>query len=405
MTTLGFTHELSHNDAITTGRAARSYDRAQICDQLLRLRKYLRDFVVNLAEPQLRPPIIETINPPLWEAAHVAWVAEWWCVRDANTNASGQTVATRPSVWRDCDSFLNSSLSVHKERWRLPQLTHAATLDYLDRSLSVTLNALEHAEQSDAGLYPFRLVMFHEAMHLEALAWTAQTLAWPRPAWVPEHIADPMGNDGALGAVALTFAQTPPTHASGLAGGFSFDNERHTAPALNNNALINGSPVYNEEMLQFVNSGEFEVITGNAHPIYWREDTHGWQQRRFNQWIDLNLDEPVVHVNAIEAEAYCQYAGQRLPTEVEMHALCRAHPLQWGRSVWEWTATPFAPYAGFSADRYREYSQPWFDGKHRVLRGGSFATLDIMHHADYRNFFLPQRNDVFAGFRTVSLGD
>jgi gamma-glutamyl hercynylcysteine S-oxide synthase len=401
MTTLGFTHELSHSDTVALGRAARSFDGAQICDQLLRLRKYLRDFVATMAEPQLRPPVIETINPPLWEAAHVAWVAEWWCVRGAYNNTSGETLAARPSVWRDCDSFLNSNISVHKERWRLPQLTRAATLDYLDRSLSVTLHALERAEQSDAGLYPFRLVMFHEAMHLEALAWTAQTLAWPRPAWVPARPADPMGNDGALGSVDIDFSQT----IAEATRGFTFDNERNTPPPLTTRASINGSPVYNEEMLQFVNSGEFEVMTGNPYPTYWREETNGWQQRRFNEWFDLDMDEPVVHVSAIEAEAYCQYAGQRLPTEVEMHTLCRAHPLQWGRSVWEWTATPFAPYAGFSADRYREYSQPWFDGKHRVLRGGSFATLDIMHHADYRNFFLPQRNDVFAGFRTVSLGD
>ena len=156
-------------------------------------------------------------------------------------------------------------------------------------------------------------------------------------------------------------------------------------------------------MLQFVNSGDFEALLGSAHPTYWREGNHGWQQQRFDQWIDLDMDEPVVHVSAEEAEAYCKYAGQRLPTEAELHALNHHFDAQWGRSVWEWTSTPFAPYAGFSADRYREYSAPWFDGKHRVLRGGSLATFDILHHPNYRNYFLPHRNDVFAGFRTVSL--
>jgi gamma-glutamyl hercynylcysteine S-oxide synthase len=399
MTTVGFTNELSHNDTVALGRAARAFNGAQICEQLLRLRKYLRDFVVNIAEPQLRPPVQPNLNPPLWEAAHIAWFAEWWCVRGAYNTPTGETRAGQPSIWRDCDAFLNSNVIAHKERWRLPQLTRAATLDYLDRSLSITLNALEHAEPTDAGLYPFRLAMFHEAMHLEAIAWCAQTLAWPRPAWVAERPIDAMSGDGALGSLQINV----PVQSTETITGFTFDNERSAQPPHTSPASINGSPVYNEEMLQFVNSSDFETLTENTHPIYWREHGSRWQQRRFNLWFDLDMNEPVVHVSALEAEAYCQYAGQRLPTEAELHAMCHAHPAQWGRSVWEWTSTPFAPYAGFSADRYREYSAPWFDGQHRVLRGGSYATFDIMHHASYRNYFLSHRNDVFAGFRTVSL--
>jgi len=70
--------------------------------------------------------------------------------------------------------------------------------------------------------------------------------------------------------------------------------------------------------------------------------------------------------------------------------------------VWEWMADVFAPYPGFSADRYRDYSQPWFH-THRNVRGGSFVTRPRMHHPRYRNFYLPHRNDIFVGFRTCAV--
>ena len=107
----------------------------------------------------------------------------------------------------------------------------------------------------------------------------------------------------------------------------------------------------------------------------------------------------MIHVNAFEAEAWCAWSKRRLPTAAEWE---RAAPhLQWGHSVWEWTASAFEPYPGFKPGPYREYSAPWF-GDHRELRGGSFATHARMHDPRYRNFFQPQRSDVFAGFRSVA---
>ena len=108
-------------------------------------------------------------------------------------------------------------------------------------------------------------------------------------------------------------------------------------------------------------------------------------------------------LNAYEAEAYCLWARRRLPTAVEWeHAAVSDKNFTWGHSVWEWTASAFTPYPGFQPGPYREYSQPWF-GDHRELRGGAFATHARMHHPRYRNFFQPQRSDIFAGFRTAAL--
>jgi EgtB-related family protein len=124
--------------------------------------------------------------------------------------------------------------------------------------------------------------------------------------------------------------------------------------------------------------------------------------RWFDRWQPLAPGAPVIHVSAWEAEAYCRWAKRRLPAAAEWECATRDPRFQWGRSVWEWTADAFVPYPGFVAGPYAEYSRPWF-GDHRELRGGAFATHTRLHDPRYRNFFVADRNDVFAGFRTAAL--
>jgi iron(II)-dependent oxidoreductase len=163
-------------------------------------------------------------------------------------------------------------------------------------------------------------------------------------------------------------------------------------------------------------------------------------QRRFDRWSPLVPEEPVLHVDWNEAQAYCRWARRRLPSEVEWEyaaatAAKRRYP--WGDedpsparanlggagvapvggcaagdnaagarqligNVWEWTASTFAPYPGFIVDPYKEYSAPWF-GTHKVLRGGSFATPARLIRNTWRNFYTADRGDVFAGFRTCAI--
>ena len=79
----------------------------------------------------------------------------------------------------------------------------------------------------------------------------------------------------------------------------------------------------------------------------------------------------------------------------------RSGAIAWGYA-WEWTATPFAPYPGFVPGRYAEYSAPWFY-THQVVRGASHVTRPRLRNPGYRNFYLPERADVFIGFRTCAI--
>ena len=73
----------------------------------------------------------------------------------------------------------------------------------------------------------------------------------------------------------------------------------------------------------------------------------------------------------------------------------------WGQ-VWEWTASTFAPFPGFVTHPYRDYSEPWFHTR-PVLRGACAATQHMLRSPKYRNYFMPQRTDIYAGFRTCGL--
>lgn len=169
---------------------------------------------------------------------------------------------------------------------------------------------------------------------------------------------------------------------------------------------------------------------GAAHPIWWRRDGAGdWQCRAFDRWVQIDAQpyRPMIHVNAHEAEAWCRWAGRRLPSEAEWEVAARGAPIagnlglgdtadvgafgdldsRWGcrqmiGNVWAWTATAFGPYIGFVADPYKEYSEPWF-GDHRVLRGGCFVTQQRLLRPTWRNFYTPDRRDVWAGFRTCAI--
>ncbi len=348
-------------------------------------------------------PPLDTINPPLWEVAHVAWFDEWFCLRGAGDPKRALPHEPR---WPEADAWLDSSRIPHRARWALPALTLERVSAHLVRIGEDVEAALSRAESHDAALDPFRLAMFHQAMHLEALAWLAQTLAWPSPAWVQQ---DPLPS----------LAETVVVSRSDLVtleqdGGFAFDNEIGATCAVS--APVRLTPLVRmDAYARWVEAGGHRRATGQQAPRYWRrggrrEGNHAggpapsdhWEHRLFDRWLPCDASRAMVHVSAHAAEAFCRDHGGRLPTEDELLVALSGQgsaALADAGHVWEWTSSVFSPYAGFSPGLYRDYSAPSFDGRHRVLKGGSSAAPHVLHHPRFRNFFRPERDDVFAGFR------
>jgi iron(II)-dependent oxidoreductase len=386
-------------------------------EQLAAALKDARDYTLTLFEAfqsagldvPANVPRLDIVNPPLWELGHIAWFAEWYVLREARSSAPD--AARRSSLLTKGDDWFDSNTVPHRARWTLDLPGAGALKTYCHEVLDRALDKLTRAAGNDEALYPFRLALAHEDMHGEALAYTLQTLevAWPQKLELPAIASWAQGEIRFPGGTIRLGAEPD-------AEGFVFDNEkwahRRHVPAFTMDSTL----VSNAQFAEFVADGGYQraqywssagrtwlMRQEHSAPRDWRRDGRRWLCERFGGQYPLPQNEPVRHVGLYEAQAYCMWAGRRLPEEAEWEFAAQSgHPaLRWG-DLWEWTCTPFEPYEGFEADAYREYSQPWF-GSHQVLRGASFATRTRMRSPKYRNFYLPERNDIFCGFRTCAL--
>lgn len=392
-------------------------------------------------------PKLAIVNPALWELGHVGWFEERWILRHAAGSAP---------LRADADALYDSSAVPHDDRWELPLPTWEATLEYLS---DVRARSLAVAPHVDA--YFPRLAALHEDMHGEALACTRQTLgcAAPRTGAGAPAEAGPLPGDVVVPGGRFTMGARADD-------AFVFDNERPPHAVTVAPFSIARAPVTQEAMAAFVDDGGYarralwsdagwawREAAGAERPLHWRRDGRRWLRREFDRLVPLEPHRPVLHVCWYEAEAYCRWAGRRLPSEAEWEAAASCEPdrggaalsdarrrYPWGDAppdahranldfratgcadvaayaegdsafgcrqmlgnAWEWTASDFLPYDdGFEPGPYRDYSLPWF-GTHRVLRGGCFVTSARIARNAYRNFYTPDRRDVWAGFRTCAV--
>ena len=390
----------------TAGQMIRNSDAAMLGVELVRVRSMTLDlFDAYEAAGVLDVPPGEEFNPPMWELDHIGWFQQWWVGRNQQRHrgaACDPEHARLPclhlTLARYGDDFYNSSTMPHAQRWELPLLPPQAAKDYLRSTLEQTLQCLAKAGERDDDLYFYRLVLLHEAMHFEAGVYMAQALkqAIVLPALIKNTINSIAPRADFMPANSHFCIKNSLWRLGSEKAGFAFDNELMGSDISLSAFEIDAHPVRWAQYLSFIEA------TGYTLPRYVRRADAGYEHLFFGVWKLLNLQQSAEHLSWHDAQAYCLWAGRRLPTEAEWE--CAAHTekdFAWGQ-VWEWTASDFLPYEGFSAHPYRDYSEPWF-GSRKVLRGACVATLPIMQNAKYRNYFTPDRTDIYSGFRTCSI--
>ncbi|MFB8438882.1 ergothioneine biosynthesis protein EgtB [Streptomyces niveus] len=407
-------------------------------------------------EPELTAQHSPLMSPLVWDLAHIGNQEEQWLLRNV-----GGREAVRPEIDSVYDAFEHPRALRPTLPLLAPTEARAYASDVRGRVLDILDSSpLRGGPLLDAG-FAFGMIAQHEQQHDETMLITHQLRRGPAALTAPEPPGpDPADAAGLPSEVLVPAGQfTMGTSAEPWA----LDNERPAHHRLVPAFYLDTAPVTNGDYLRFMEDGGYtderwwapagwDQIRehGIGAPLFWRREAGQWTRRRFGVVEPVPADEPVLHVSWYEADAYARWAGRRLPTEEEWEKAARHDPATgrsrrypWGDEdptpehanlgqlhlrparagsyplgasplgvrqligdVWEWTSSDFLPYPGFAAFPYREYSEVFFGGAHKVLRGGSFAVDRVACRGTFRNWDLPVRRQIFAGFRTArSAGD
>jgi gamma-glutamyl hercynylcysteine S-oxide synthase len=375
------------------------------------------------------------MSPLVWDLGHIAAFEDLWLAQ-----RTGGLAPLRPEL----AVVYDAAETPRADRGDLPYLRREEALEFMAATRERSLEVLDRI----ARVGPvWEMVVQHEHQHNETMLQTLQLSE--AGVYAPERRALP---DATLTGGTVRIAAGPFPLGEPDAE-FAYDNERpqHTVhvPAFE----IDRTPVSNGAYLDFVEDGGYRrrelwtdegwawrASNGVERPLYWTED--GWV-RSFERLEPIDPDLPVMHVSWYEADAYARWRGARLPTEAEWEKAASWDPaagekrrFPWGdepageslanldqlgfgpaaagaypegaspRGVlgmvgdcWEWTSSDFGGYPGFRAWPYREYSEVFFGGSYKVLRGASWASRPSVARTTFRNWDHPQRRQLFAGFR------
>jgi gamma-glutamyl hercynylcysteine S-oxide synthase len=386
-----------------------------IAERLAEARQRTLELIEPLDDEQLNRVYSPILSPLAWDLGHIANFEELWLV---------QTIGGLEPMHGELGRFYDAIENPRKTRGELPILRDAELRSYLSDVRERTLEVLEQVEIAADAEDPllrdgfvYEMLLAHEHQHNETMLQLLQMVERYEPVHSePAPAADP---DDGPEMVRVEGGHRPigaPAH------GFAYDNERPRHDVELAPFEIDRTPVTNGVYVEFMRD------TGTEPPMYWEADGEGgWLRTAMGRREPLDPAHPVIHVSWHEAEAFARWAGKRLPTEQEWEAACAGadadlanlDQLVFGTApagayadgaadcgavqmlgdVWEWTASDFLAYPGFKPFPYKEYSEVFFGEEYKVLRGGAWATRRHTIRPSFRNWDLPQRRQLFAGFR------
>jgi len=379
---------------------------------------------ISAFETALGGPALSTLpeaasvefEPPLWTLGRIGWYAEQWIGRNVQRQRGERSDPTQPklaSILPDADRAFGpgSLLALRRGELELPDLQ--TVRQYLVDTLETTLELLDGAAADDDALYFYRLALFHEDRRREDFATLAQGLG------INTGLSTGLAGAPAAPASPRPALLFPATRwqLGSAPGGFVFDDEKWAHEVALPEFEIDAQPVSWAQFCEFVEDGGYDERShwseagwawlareARRTPRFVDQMRQGVLQHRFGRLVRVPLAQPVLHVGWYEADAWCRWAGRRLPSEVEWEAAAfqgATRGWRWG-DVAEWTATTYRPYPGFEAGPDRDGANAGF-GLHKALRGASFATAPRLRHPKRRSSAAPEHDAGFVGFRSCTV--
>jgi ergothioneine biosynthesis protein EgtB len=384
----------------------------------------LRLFAAFEAGGRLDLPGSIAETPRRW-LGRLGWFQEAWISRQVERHlgpAADPSRARLASIEPNADLWFGPAGSVllrgSDSGLPAPDVIRQYLLDTLD----ITLDLLLHSPETDASLYFYRLALFHEDAQAEQLLGLAQRLGLAMPDQPAPQPQSQRRRVLEFDARSWDLGQPPEPESrhdtlavltrQGYRSDLETGHRRVRLPA----HQIDTEPVTWGQYLDFMRDGGYD------DPRWWSEA--GWQwarsrcarsprqtrwngdtllQRHYSHEREVDPSQPVQLVNAYEAEAWCRWAGRRLPSEAEWEHAARSGSggqFRWGQ-VWEWTSDALHFYPGYRPGPLHGQLAGTL-GLHRVLRGGSHATAARLKHPCFRHHLAPGDESGFCGFRSCT---
>ncbi len=343
-------------------------------------------------------------SSPLWLVGHAGWYQEYWIARHVQRLRGEQSDPRGPRL---------ASIHPRADEWftgpdrRCEGLDTETLRAYLAETLETTLDLLGGIGDDDMALYFWRAALMHEDRLAEALAALMVERELPQALPTPTARADrePLWVPGARWLLGST------------SGGWVPENERWGHSLEIPEFEIDALPVSWARYVAFAEDGGYD------RGEWWSEEGFAWAQaegRRAPRYVEqlrssvlamrqgqlmrVPAAQPAVHVTRHEAEAWCRWAGRRLPTEPEWEfaaATSTSRGFVWG-DVFEWVAGSARAWPGHGAtpDALDRLPPPKTQG---VLRGGSWLTRSRLKHPKARRFAPLHADSMFCGFRSCAI--